>query len=165
MSKKLAIILVVAALILLWNTYSLYRDRFIPGAIAPEFSLQDADGNIVALSDYKGSSVIVHFWATWCPTCAKEMPGLIKFQKNNPDVVILAISENESFAEVNDFLGDDKNSIKVLMDKGEVVAGMYKSHRVPESYFINEEGIMVHAVNGRLDWDQGNLDEPATDNL
>ena len=46
------------------------------GRFAPDFQLPDLSGKKVKLSDYRGSVVLVHFWATWCSTCIKEMAEL-----------------------------------------------------------------------------------------
>ena len=49
---------------------------------SPAFTLKDADGNDVSLSDFEGKVVILDFWATWCPPCRAEIPGFIELQRD-----------------------------------------------------------------------------------
>jgi peroxiredoxin len=43
---------------------------------APDFRLEDTEGEFHRLSDYRGKVVILNFWATWCPPCRDEMPSM-----------------------------------------------------------------------------------------
>ena len=64
---------------------------------APEFTLQDMNGNTVSLSNFKGKVVIIDFWATWCPPCRTALPGLERLYKayNAKGLVVLGISVDQ----------------------------------------------------------------------
>ncbi len=61
--------------------------------IAADFILKNPAGETVHLSDFKGKTVLLNFWTTWCTACQEEIPRLVALQKNHPDdLTILAIS-------------------------------------------------------------------------
>lgn len=67
---------------------------------APEFELMNLDGERVSLSDYRGQTVVVNFWATWCGPCMAEIPTFNKFALQNPDIPVLGISTDQNPAKV-----------------------------------------------------------------
>ena len=59
---------------------------------APNFTVQDADGNAVQLSDFRGKPVVLNFWASWCPPCKGEMPDFEAMYKiYSPDVQFMMV--------------------------------------------------------------------------
>ena len=70
---------------------------------APDFTLQDLDGNTVSLSDYRGKTVIIDFWATWCPPCIFQVPELNKLweaHRQRGDVMVIGVSVDVDGPEV-----------------------------------------------------------------
>jgi cytochrome c biogenesis protein CcmG/thiol:disulfide interchange protein DsbE len=65
---------------------------------APEFQLENLEGNEVSLKENKGSVVVIDFWATWCPPCLMSIPELVEVQKNYKDkgVIVFGISVDQS---------------------------------------------------------------------
>ena len=58
---------------------------------APDWTLKNLDGEVVSLSDFRGQTVVLNFWATWCGPCKTEIPTFSKFSKDNPDIPVLGI--------------------------------------------------------------------------
>jgi thiol-disulfide isomerase/thioredoxin len=72
--------------------------KFAPGSFAPDFSLQDLQGNTVFLSDFRGKVVYLDFWASWCHACLQQTPYIkeLKQQLNDQDVVFLYVSVDKN---------------------------------------------------------------------
>ncbi|MGE0076683.1 MAG: TlpA family protein disulfide reductase [Bacteroidales bacterium] len=71
------------------------KDRLAPGITALEFELEDIDGNRVDVSAFKGRTIYIDLWATWCGICIAESPSFVKLKEEYPDVVFMSISIDE----------------------------------------------------------------------
>lgn len=117
------------------------------GDRAPDFRLTTIKGQDVKLSDYRGTKVILNFWATWCPPCNQEMPDMQKFYGNTSrdDVEILAVnitSQEQGTDVVKKFIKDHDITFPVLLDKQSQVDMAYKAQTIPTSYMIDSQGII-----------------------
>lgn len=122
-----------------------------PGDPAPPFSLQDADGNTVALSDFAGRPVMINFWATWCAPCRLEMPELQAAYETHADdgFVILALNQDESVAQIDAFYDELGLTFPALLDTNMIVATAYGAFSIyPSSYFIDRAGNIAAVHRG-----------------
>ena len=74
-----------------WFGLGWWRAPALP-EIAPDFTLASLTGERVALSSFHGQTVVLNFWATWCGPCKMEMPTLVEFTKNHPDIPVLFVA-------------------------------------------------------------------------
>jgi len=122
------------------------------GESAPDFTLNNLDGQAVSLSDFRGKGVLVNFWATWCNPCREEMPYLQEiFEDSNntsSSVVILTVNLGESHSTVADFMDFYHLSLPVLFDTKGVVVQRYGIQYVPTTFFIDKDGIIRDKVIG-----------------
>ncbi|MDF2521844.1 MAG: alkyl hydroperoxide reductase/Thiol specific antioxidant/Mal allergen [Clostridia bacterium] len=120
---------------------------------ALDFKLKDLNGKEVSLSDYKGKTIYLNFWATWCPPCQEEMPYIQQLNKENqdPDFVILTIDIQEPEGTVKKFMEDNQYDFTVLMDKDGDVASMYGIQNIPLSLLIDKNFKIVSAYEGAME--------------
>lgn len=121
---------------------------------APAFSLTNLKGEKVELAAFKGKTVILDYWATWCGPCLASFPGMQKAvdkYKNNPDVVFLFINTRENGKdrekEVQEFIDKNKYTFNVLFDTKSVanpdefeVISLYEVSGIPTKFVIDGKG-------------------------
>ncbi|MFW5725028.1 MAG: TlpA family protein disulfide reductase [Bacteroidota bacterium] len=125
--------------------------KVAPGAVAPEFTLTDINGEEVSLSDFKGKVVYLDFWASWCGPCMREVPHAKELKKrfeDEDDLVFLYVSVDEDpnawrrTVEEHQIQGVHLN-VKGMRDD---VAQSYNVRGVPSFFLIDREGI-IHDNN------------------
>ena len=118
------------------------------GRPAPDFTLVDLNGNEVTLSDFRGKTVFINFWATWCPPCRAEMPEIEAIYQKYKDkgVVVIGVDILEPEDVVRQFVEQGGYSWTFVLDATGAVSDDYKVTAIPISFFIDREGI-IQAVN------------------
>lgn len=120
------------------------------GEAAPDFTLETLEGEKVSLSDYKGKIVLINFWATWCKFCDIEMPDLNDVDKNNEDVVVLAVNVQEEESKVSKYIKDGGYGFEVVLDTKGDIARNYLVASFPTTYAVDKDGMLVGGVPGML---------------
>ena len=125
------------------------------GDVAPDFQLEDTEGNIVSLSGLRGKIVLVNLWATWCPPCREEMPSMERLNNAmaGEDFVMLAVNAEANGKEVvPEFLKKTPYNFPILYDDQGVVQSLYGVSKFPESFIIRKDGTIAEKIIGPLDW-------------
>src|SRR6202045_1485375 len=127
----------------------------------PDLAFEDADGKPKKLSDWRGKTVLVNLWATWCVPCRKEMPALeglqTRLQGPNFEVVAINIDTRDPEKPKN-FLNDahltrlgyysDQNA-KVFQD----LKAIGRALGMPTSVLVDGQGCEIATISGPADWD------------
>jgi peroxiredoxin len=129
--------------------------RFQEKKEAPAFCLKSLDGRQISLSDFKGKPVLITFWATWCTACKEDIPLLEKFLigKNNQLVLLLIAIDGERKRAIQKIIDENKITLPVLLLLREKVMDQYGVRGwVPQTFFIDQEGMLVGKSVGQRNW-------------
>ena len=120
----------------------------------PDFSLRDIGGATVSLASYRGSLVLLNFWATWCRPCRDEMPSMEKLSRNfaGQGFALLAINQKESAAQVAHFMRAHGLNFPTPLDSDGRVSAAYRVFGIPETYIIDGSGNAIGKTSGGRDW-------------
>ncbi len=114
------------------------------GAQAPDFALRDLEGNEVRLSDYRGRTVLLTFWATWCGPCRLEMPAFEEryLELKDDGFTVLGLNYDEPVEDVSGFRDELGLSFPLLLDPGGSVQRLYRIRGYPSSIFVDPQGVV-----------------------
>ena len=126
---------------------------------AADFSLPDMDGELHKLSDFRGKTVIVNFWATWCPPCRAELPSMNRAwaKIKDDDVVMIAVNVGEDEDTIFSFMGDYPIDFLMLMDQNSQVIESWPVKGLPTTYIVDPQGRLYYRAIGSRAWDSDTL--------
>jgi thiol-disulfide isomerase/thioredoxin len=149
-------------LILLLTMATGYAQSLPPGVMsvtpkpAPALQLKDLDGQARDLAASAGHWRFVHFWASWCAPCRREMPAIqamIPLLKDSGMVFVL-VNTAETEDEVFTFVGSVAPDLVPLLDSDGLVTGAWQPRGLPATFLVDPEGrIRYQALGGRA-WDK-----------
>jgi len=124
------------------------------GGAAPALELEDADGAMHRLVDYRGKVVLVNFWATWCEPCREEMPGMeaLRSSLQARPFVVLAVNVGEGARAARAFR--DKASLRfpLLLDRDMKTTRAWGARVLPASFVVGPDGRIRYSGYGAIDW-------------
>jgi peroxiredoxin len=110
---------------------------------APDFTLKDANGTPIKLSDYRGKAVLLNFWATWCGPCGIEIPWFTRFQQDykSRGLEIIGVSMDEDgWKVIKPFIAEHKINYRILLGDdsvGQLYGGV---DSLPTTFIIGRDG-------------------------
>ncbi len=121
---------------------------------APPLILNDMEEQPFDLTKSRGHWVFVHFWATWCGPCRREMPTIQtmseKSKHNEPEIVLVNTAESEDT--VFSFLGIIAPDLNSLLDTDGLVTEAWQPRGLPATFFVSPEGKLRYLALGGRDW-------------
>ena len=132
------------------------EDASQPDMTAPGFTVYDPEGNAVTLESLRGKPVIVNFWATWCGYCVMEMPDFQEaYEEFGDRIHFMMINVTDGYQETEStaraFIAGQSFTFPVYYDLELSAAGAYGISSMPQTFFIDAEGMAVAYAQGALD--------------
>ena len=141
----------LGVLLLLFFGLGLWQTRgLLPhGERTPEFDLVDLDGKRVLSTDYRGKTLLVHFWATWCGVCRQEFGALNALYQNlGPDeALVTVVADANDRARLERFVREHQLKYPVLLGTREVIES-YKIEAFPTNYYVDPAGMLKDKTVG-----------------
>ena len=124
------------------------------GGAAPPLALEDLAGKTHRLADYRGSVVLVNFWATWCEPCRAEMPSMNRLRRSlaGRRFEVLAVNLAEPLARIQKYLDTMPLGFPLLRDRDSATSKAWKARLLPASYLIGRDGRIRYVAYGEIDW-------------
>ena len=131
------------------------------GGATPPLALEDLAGRTHSLADYRGSVVLVNFWATWCEPCRAEMPSMDRLRRSlqGRRFEVLAVNLAEPLSRIQKYLDTLPLGFPVLRDRDSAIAKAWKARLLPASYLIGRDGRIRYVAYGEIDWTSGPVRE------
>ncbi len=123
---------------------------------APDFTVLDAGGNAVKLSDMVGKPIVLNFWASWCPPCKGEMPEFNEiYEEKGEEITFMMVDlvdgRRETIEKGAQYIEDQGFTFPVYYDTEQEGASRYSVFSIPKTVFIDKEGYIVAVVGGAMD--------------
>ena len=130
----------------------------LPKEFPPDFTVIDASGKEVKLSDFRGKPTVVNFWASWCGPCKSEMPDFdAVYQRMGDDIHFLMVNMTdggqETLAGAQKFIADSGYTFPVYYDTQYSATMAYGAYSLPMTFFFDADGYVIAQATGAIDKD------------
>lgn len=130
--------------------------RAVDARPAPPLRLSDMDGQAFRLQEARGRWVFVHFWASWCGPCRREMPAIerMKARLEGLPLRIVLVNTAEDEDTVFSFLGGVAPELSSLLDRDGQVTEAWRPRGLPATWLVDPQGRLRYQALGGRPWDQ-----------
>ena len=139
------------------GTVNSFRKVAPPKPLPDTLLIEDSSGARVNLSRYKGKTVLLNLWATWCPPCLRELPALDRLQSRlgGDDFAVVTISLDKGGAKqaIPFFARLKIENLPLLVDPTTSLANFFPVDVLPSNFIISSDGKVTHLLRGFVDWD------------
>ena len=158
--------LVAAALLILSGAESALPLIHLQGNV-PGYKLKTLEGKRISLRDYRGSPLLINFWATWCVPCRKEFPIIKEIQNKfgKDGLVILAVNvdDKRSISGVKSFVSAHSLDFIIPLDPNRKLFNNFRGSSLPLTLLIDASGNVVRTYSGFLGVWEEELDQQLTE--
>ncbi len=132
------------------------------GDTVPNIEMTALDGKTYHLHDFKGKTLLINFWATWCPPCVAEFPHLLYLAQKYPDnFILIPISIDRNAVDIERFFMQFSEKMQNVLMANNVILihdpiqaitrDTFKVYRYPESLIINPDLEIIKKIVGVVD--------------
>lgn len=121
------------------------------GTVAPDFILENLNGDDVQLSQFRGKVVLIDFWAVFCKPCVIALPKIQEIHEKygNKELIVLAINVSEDKNKIQEFIEENDYTFQVLLGSGDMnVQKNYGVIGIPHTYIIDKQGKVAYSRIG-----------------
>jgi len=123
----------------------------VSSAHAVQYEWHDGKGTAYSLSGFQGKVAILHFWASWCAPCRKELPELAVWRAQHPKAPFAAISLDQHISDARNYLNQQHLPFPALV--GNMNGAMQLGVRgLPTTIVIGEDGTIRQRLLGAQPW-------------
>jgi thiol-disulfide isomerase/thioredoxin len=120
------------------------------------FKIKDLNGTVIDFKTFKGKTIFLNVWATWCGPCRVEMPSIQKlYGKINSDEIVfimLAVDDRKDFNKVADFVKEKEYTFPVYVPH-EFLPDQLMVRTIPTTFVVNSQGKIATQETGTANYD------------
>ena len=120
------------------------------------WQISNLQGESYNLGDFRGKVIFLNFWATWCPPCRAEMPGIQELYNDYKDKVSFILVSNETPGKIIPFLNSKSFNLPVYTPLYQTPQ-IFESNSIPTTFIISKDGKIVLKDTGAKKWDGRNV--------